>query len=391
MNPQQPLIRPRRLEGKLVDPFAEFQSDNIVHARGPQIATEVVALSIPGLCEPGVDPTFEPGSTDAERSIRGQFLIDCVIDLKNARAIDSVPLRTLVPFMWQGFGYRYAIRGAVVYVLCFLLPLSVLCSLLAGMQTSEDVDASATPTAAAAAGLTALWALRHAKHEGRQYLAAHSIAGYLGDVWNVIDVLLLLLYTATGATFLLRELWWCKQAAAVAILLAHLKAAQFFQAFPGLGRLVQLVFTVVPAMKNFMALLGLATAGLGMAFMLVFSAGPFARDANWLGYEYATKQQLEHEGGQDMEFGTVPVAMFRAFTTINGDFDVSTLWLRGSPAVAVFSVALLFGNVVLLNLLIAIVSDEFDQFMERAGLEAQLALAGMCKEAREVTAVRILR
>jgi hypothetical protein len=43
---------------------------------------------------------------------------------------------------------------------------------------------------------------------------------------------------------------------------------------------------------------------------------------------------------------------------------------------------------VLLNLLIAIVPDEFDQFMERASLEAQLALAAMCKEAREVLAVR---
>ena len=42
---------------------------------------------------------------------------------------------------------------------------------------------------------------------------------------------------------------------------------------------------------------------------------------------------------------------------------------------------------MLLNLLIAIVSDEFDQFMERASLEAQLALAAMCKEAREVLAV----
>ena len=40
--------------------------------------------------------------------------------------------------------------------------------------------------------------------------------------------------------------------------------------------------------------------------------------------------------------------------------------------------------VVLLNLLIAIVSDEFDQFMERANLEAQLALASMCKEAQQV-------
>ena len=40
--------------------------------------------------------------------------------------------------------------------------------------------------------------------------------------------------------------------------------------------------------------------------------------------------------------------------------------------------------VVLLNLLIAIVSDEFDHFMERANLEAQLALASMCKEAQQV-------
>ena len=131
-------------------------------------------------------------------------------------------------------------------------------------------------------------------------------------------------------------------------------------------------------MKNFMVLFGLATVGLGLAFMLVFSAGPFAPDA---------AREL-HIREQNMEFGDVPVSIFRTFTTINGDFDVGTLWLRGAPTVAVFSAALLFGNVVLLNLLIAIVSDEFDQFMERAGLEAQLAKAGMCKEAREVMAVR---
>ena len=42
---------------------------------------------------------------------------------------------------------------------------------------------------------------------------------------------------------------------------------------------------------------------------------------------------------------------------------------------------------LLLNLLIAIVSDEFDQFMERAGLEAQRAVAAICKEARDVMAL----
>ena len=141
----------------------------------------------------------------------------------------------------------------------------------------------------------------------------------------------------------------------------------------------QLVFTVVPAMKNFMVILGLAVGGLGLAFMLVFSAGPYSSGA-----------QRTNTSQPDIEFSTVPISFFRSFTTINGDFDVETLWLTGSPAVAVFMLALLFGNVVLLNLLIAIVSDEFDQFMERASLEAQLALAAMCKEAREVLAVCFL-
>ena len=62
---------------------------------------------------------------------------------------------------------------------------------------------------------------------------------------------------------------------AATVLLTYLKLAQFLQAFPGLGRLVQLVL-VGPAMQKFMLILGLAVAGLGLAFMLVFSAGPYS-------------------------------------------------------------------------------------------------------------------
>ena len=35
-----------------------------------------------------------------------------------------------------------------------------------------------------------------------------------------------------------------------------------------------------------------------------------------------------------VEFSTVPITLFRLFTTINGDFDVETLGMRGSPAMA---------------------------------------------------------
>ena len=122
-----------------------------------------------------------------------------------------------------------------------------------------------------------MWILRQLTHEVRQCLSSRSVFDYLNDVWNIIDVLLLGFYCTTATLFLIQELWWCKQAAAIAILLAYLKFTQFAQAFPELGRLVHMVFAVVSGMKDFMALLGLAIIGLGFAFMLVFSAGPFSR------------------------------------------------------------------------------------------------------------------
>ena len=47
--------------------------------------------------------------------------------------------------------------------------------------------------------------------------------------------------------------------------------------------------------------------------------------------------------------------MYRSFTTLLGDFDVAVLYDRGWGSIATFTTAALFGNVVMLNLLIAIV------------------------------------
>jgi ABC-type cobalamin transport system permease subunit len=48
-------------------------------------------------------------------------------------------------------------------------------------------------------------------------------------------------------------------------------------------------------------------------------------------------------------------AAHRSFTTLLGDFDVAVLYDRGWGSIATFTTAALFGNVVMLNLLIAIV------------------------------------
>ena len=81
---------------------------------------------------------------------------------------------------------------------------------------------------------------------------------------------------------------------AATVLLTYLKLAQFLQAFPGLGRLVQLVL-VGPAMQKFMLILGLAVAGLGLAFILVFSAGLYsAKSDNKDSGSVATDAEIDH-------------------------------------------------------------------------------------------------
>eukprot|EP01043_Picozoa_sp_COSAG02_P023738 COSAG02_NODE_1275_length_13506_cov_8.845603_18_plen_1068_part_00 len=377
---QRPLFRPRGLVGAY--PFAGVQDINVDDTQAPQIETEIMALSIPGACQPGKDPTDGSVKQTDSKSIKGDLLFDSIAQLRNYRAMDTETLRTLVPFWWDEVGRQYAAREAIIYLISFLVPLSLLCISLAGLHTQDAAD-TFTTTTKVAAGLCTIWTVRQVWHECLQW-SARRACDYYGDFWNVVDLLLLGLWVAMFALFFAPQLfWWCKQVAAAAVLLAYMKVAHFAQGLPGLGRLVQLVISVVSAMRDFLVLFGLTIVGLSLAFMLVFSVAPTSSSgAMNHGGRNDSMASDEPRVNDSIEFGSVPISLFRSFTTIVGDFDVQTLWQRGSPAVAVFVSAVLFGNIVMLNLLIAIVSDEFEQFMERAHLEAQLALATICEEAR---------
>ena len=54
-------------------------------------------------------------------------------------------------------------------------------------------------------------------------------------------------------------------------------------------------------------------------------------------------------------------------TTMLGDFDIAQLWYHGTASVFFFTAATVICHICLLNLLIAIVSHEFDEYMLSAG------------------------
>ena len=64
-----------------------------------------------------------------------------------------------------------------------------------------------------------------------------------------------------------------------------------------------------------------------------------------------------------------------------GDFDVTTLWSYGWMAVAWFVSFIVMLSIVFLNLLIAIISDEFERFMEGRAAAGTLALGKLCIQA----------
>ena len=105
---------------------------------------------------------------------------------------------------------------------------------------------------------------------------------------------------------------------------------------------MQLVFAVVPAIRDFMAILGLAIIGFGLAIFLVFSAGPFQH-----------RNSMNATENVDVDFGTMTGSLLRSFTTINGDFDVHMVWEHGSGSLFLFVMSVLVGNVVMLNLFVA--------------------------------------
>ena len=55
--------------------------------------------------------------------------------------------------------------------------------------------------------------------------------------------------------------------------------------------------------------------------------------------------------------------MAQSMTTMLGDFDIAQLWYHGSASVLFFMAATVICHICLLNLLIAIVSNEFDEYM----------------------------
>ncbi len=126
---------------------------------------------------------------------------------------------------------------------------------------------------------------------------------------------------------------------AVLSLIIWLKLLYFLRIFKSTGYYIRLIVDVVVDMKYFLMLLLLTFVAFGDSFRQISSSNP---------------------DGEDFIGGTILTAIGFIYRMVLGDFDTNAF---GSVAVGyvwiLFFLCTLFNMIIMLNLLIAIISDSF--------------------------------
>jgi len=191
----------------------------------------------------------------------------------------------------------------------------------------------------------------------------YMISGYTKSYWNFIDVMLHTVQLAASILFLLRSSG-ARPVASIAIIFVFVKLLFYCRYWDEFGPLVRMIFRTIKSMGPFLSVIVVLLLGFGMVFKVL---------------EVDT-----------FDFRTYPRSFIQASLMIYGEFDALEDHL-GDPGynwltVAMFELLMLLVVIVLLNLLIAIMSDTYSDVHNNATLEYRLEQANIILEVEKSSA-----
>ncbi|GMH71405.1 hypothetical protein TrLO_g3881 [Triparma laevis f. longispina] len=201
-----------------------------------------------------------------------------------------------------------------------------------------------------------LWA-RFCWHEVKQIFNT-SLREHFEDIWNILDFSSLsLMFLA----YLFRVLYWFDHMGptyttvvlSFALPLTWLNMLYFLQGFDESGRLVRMILGIVQGTKFFLLILVVCMVGFAAGFFVLYEN----QDADTL-----------RNGSARVEHMSPTMSIFSSYTLMLGEFDVENFPETSSgeffSVILLFTVFTFFINIIMLNLLIAIMGDIFDKFEE---------------------------
>ncbi|GMH77433.1 hypothetical protein TrST_g9197 [Triparma strigata] len=221
-----------------------------------------------------------------------------------------------------------------------------------------------------------LWA-RFCWHELKQ-LHHTSLREHFDDIWNLLD------FTSLGLMFLaymFRVLYWFDYVGntyttvllSFALPLTWLNMLYFLQGFDESGRLVRMILGIVQGTKFFLLILVVCMVGFAAGFFVL--------------YENQSPEVLQ-QGDSRVEHISPTMSIFSSYTLMLGEFEVTdfpnTSFGEFVSAIILFCVFTFFINIIMLNLLIAIMGDIFDKVQESATAEFLFARTQIILEFEEM-------
>ncbi|EGD76101.1 serine/Threonine protein kinase [Salpingoeca rosetta] len=291
----------------------------------------------------------------------GTCLLDTLVEAGRAELFGNYIARAVVRFKWETYGRRkfrneanwYLLSVVFITVLTFVVDLQ-------GNDVSQLLSSKASATDVVSVIMVlvlGLYAASEAKHEMLEW---RYLRGHWRDFWNWLDSLNIVLAFVVLATYL--GGWQHARAVlAIASYLRWFGILYHLQAFKTTGPLVRMILAICFDMRYFLVVLGISIVAAWTSFRLLL----------------LDDKTVPLDGLGDPANGLL--IMFNML--LLAEFELDTF--GGTYAVLLrilFVISMVLVPVVLLNLLIALMSDSYERIQDRADIEFQLLRARYLRE-----------
>lgn len=335
-----------------------------------------------------VSPGIIPLKNIAGLVDEGQRICPFLGDVTNAAekfndysVFENEVVQSLVDFKWESYVRR---KFRIDLVLFILLSVSFISNAIL-FEQYENGNVVAVTFGNLLTGMTALLTLYFLILEFQQILHARrdgnkSVMLYFTDGWNILDNLFLLMLTATissqyyqmfshhSAISIGGNKVYANVLAAASMPLLAFQALYYLKATRDTGALVRMTINIMNGIKVFCGILLLFIVTFASAFYLLFQhvdENSFDDDIAFVGAYWKPHRTL-----------------LAVFTLLLGDINVNDMYKSSSPQLAVLLlvVFLFVTGVVLMNMLIAIMGDLYDEVQDKAAAQATYAKARLILE-----------
>ncbi|CDW79046.1 serine threonine protein kinase [Stylonychia lemnae] len=196
-------------------------------------------------------------------------------------------------------------------------------------------------------------------------ILVQGVLNYLSEYWNYVDIFLILLYVGCGIIDLMHTNFQLERLLySICLVFVFIKFFSYLRIFQGFSFLVQMLRAVFVDLKFFIALYGIVIVLYGLIFTIL-----------------EIKADVDDSEYQGISYFGYFIMSFRAST---GDFQVDNFHLLDSYHVQfawiIWVTSVLFLNIILLNFIIAVISQSYEKIMQRMIAQSYMAKAKLIYE-----------